>query len=81
MVSGYQQAAKKEGEEVEKIKTRDLVMKAEMEEEDAVTGQNKTKQVEKQVEEAPKVGRENLQPVTTRLTVTLRFSIATAGCA
>jgi len=66
VVSGYQQAAKKEGEEVEKIKTRDLVMKAEMEEEDAVTGQNKTKQVEKQVEEAPKVGRENLQPVVRK---------------
>jgi len=66
VVSGYQQAAKKEGEEVEKIKTRDLVMKAEMEKEDAVTGQNMTKQVETQVEEAPKVGRENLQPVVRK---------------
>ena len=71
MLSGYQQAAKKQEEEVDKLKTRDLVMKAEIQKEDAVTGQNNTKKIESQVEEAPKVDRDQLQPVTTRLTVTL----------
>jgi len=66
VVSGYQQAAKKEGEEVDKLKTRDLVMKAVIQKEDAVTGQHNTKKIESQVEEAPKVDRDQLQPVVRK---------------
>jgi len=66
VLSGYQQAAKKQEEEVDKLKTRDLVMKAEIQKEDAVTGQNNTKKIESQVEEAPKVDRDQLQPVVRK---------------